>query len=172
MNKDANEHSYKRSEEFQDDGNGISTSRLKTFSSFKYPAFRFYFGTMTSQWVAMNMQVVVRSLLVYRITGSGAILGSIALAHAIPMLTLSLLGGAIADRLAKKNILLIGEAGMFFVSLGIAVSLTTGYLSIDNPGSWLLRSEKLSVTAVLETRPPNRPVRPIPCSGPTILIAT
>jgi MFS family permease len=91
---------------------------------------------MAFQWVALNMQMVVRSLLIYRITGSGAILGSMALANAIPMLILSLYGGVIADRLAKKNILLIGEASMFVVALVVAVSLTTGYLSAANSGSW------------------------------------
>jgi len=138
VNKEPNQYEGKRPEGTQDSGDGISKGRFKTFDSFKFPAYRIYFGAMASQWVAMNMQMVVRSLLIYRITGSGAILGSMSLAHAIPMLILSLLGGVFADRLAKKNILLIGEAGMFFVSLGIAVTLTTGYLSIDNPGSWWL----------------------------------
>jgi len=138
VDKDANEYRHRRSEEVQDGGDGIPTSRLKTFSSFKYPAYRLYFGTMTSQWVAMNMQVVARSLLVYRITGSGAILGSLALAHAIPMLVFSLFGGAIADRLSKKNILLLGEASMFVVSLAVGVALTLGYISVDNPNSWWL----------------------------------
>jgi MFS family permease len=123
-------------ERTQGGNGGIPTGRLKTFISFKYPAYRLYFGTMACQWVALNMQMVVRSLLIYRITGSGAILGSMALANAIPMLILSLFGGVIADRLAKKNILLIGEASMFVVALGVAVTLTMGYLSADNPGSW------------------------------------
>lgn len=138
MNKEKNEHRRIRSEGAQDVGGGIPTSRLKTFDSFKYPDYRLYFGTMASQWVAMNMQVVVRSLLIYRITGSGAILGSMALAHAIPMLALSLLGGVIADRVPKKNILLIGEASMFVVSLGVAVALTLGYVSVEHPNSWWL----------------------------------
>jgi len=136
MNKETNEHRRRRSERAEADEVNVPTRRLKTFSSFKYPAYRLYFGTMTSQWIAMNMQVVVRSLLIYRITGSGAILGSMALANAIPMLVLSLFGGVIADRLAKKNILLIGEASMLVVSLGIAVTLTMGYLSVENPNSW------------------------------------
>jgi MFS family permease len=136
VNKEANGQKQISSGNVDGDGGNVSTGVLNPFSSFKYPAYRLYFGTMTSQWIAMNMQVVVRSLLIYRITGSGAILGSMALAHAIPMLFLSLYGGVIADRLAKKNILLIGEAGMFFVSLGVALMLTLGYLSVEKPDSW------------------------------------
>ena len=136
MNKEENGQRQRSSGNTHGDGGNVSTSVLNPFSSFKYPAYRLYFSTMTSQWIAMNMQVVVRSLLIYRITGSGAILGSMALAHAIPMLFLSLYGGVIADRLAKRNILLIGEAGMFLVALSIALMLTLGYLSVENPNSW------------------------------------
>jgi MFS family permease len=138
MNKKANEYRGIGSEGAGGGGDGIPRRRLKTFDSFKYPAYRIYFGTMASQWISMNMQMVVRSLLVYRITGSGAILGSMSLAHAIPMLVLSLLGGVIADRIAKKNILLIGEASMSVVSLGVALALTLGYLGPEHPGSWWL----------------------------------
>lgn len=125
-----------RSQKTQGNGGVIPTGRLKTFISFQYPAYRLYFSTMAFQWVALNMQMVVRSLLIYRLTGSGAILGSMALANAIPMLVLSLFGGVFADRLAKKNILFIGEASMFIVALVVAVTLTTGYLSTGNTGSW------------------------------------
>ncbi len=82
------------------------------------------------------MQMMTRSLLIYRLTGSAAILGAISLAHAIPMLFLSLFGGVIADRMPKKNVLLIGQAGSALVSLGVAVPLTTGYLNADNTSSW------------------------------------
>ena len=136
MNREPNEHKHVRSQKTQGNDGVIPTGRLKTFISFQYPAYRLYFSTMAFQWVALNMQMVVRSLLIYRITGSGVILGSMALANAIPMLVLSLYGGVIADRLAKKNILLIGEASMSVVALVVAVSLTTGYLSAGNPGSW------------------------------------
>lgn len=138
MNKEAKEDRRIGSEATFADRDGIQSGRLKTFGSFKYPAYRYYFGTMAGQWIAMNMQMVVLSLLVYRITGSGAILGSISLANAVPMLVLSLVGGVIADRLAKKTILLIGEAGLAVISLGIAVALTLGFLSVENPGSWTL----------------------------------
>ena len=46
--------------------------------------------------------MVVRSLLVYRLTGSAAILGLLALAHAVPMVSLSLFGGVVTDRVQKK----------------------------------------------------------------------
>lgn len=115
---------------------GISIRNLRTFSSLKNPVFRLYYGALLGQFAAMNMQMMARSLLVYRLTGSAAILGGMSLANALPMLFLSLFGGVIADRVQKKYVMLAGQAASAVVALGIALSLTLGYLSEENAGSW------------------------------------
>lgn len=109
---------------------------IKTFSSLKNPVFRLYYGGLIGQMSGMNMQMIARSLLVYRLTGSAAILGSMSLASALPMLLLSLFGGVIADRVQKKYILIIGQASSALVSLGVALTLSFSYLSADKEGSW------------------------------------
>jgi len=114
----------------------ISLRNLRTFDSLKNPVYRLYYGGLLGQMAAMNMQLVARSLLVYRLTGSAAILGGIALAHALPMLFLSLFGGVIADRIQKKHVLLVGQASSAVVALGVALCLTLGYLSVEHAGSW------------------------------------
>lgn len=114
---------------------GISLSR-QTFRSFKNPAYRLYYGGLLGQLTSQNMQMMARSLLIYRLTGSAAILGAMSMAYAVPMLFLSLVGGVIADRVQKKYVLLIGQAGSALVSLGVALALTLGYLSVENTGSW------------------------------------
>jgi MFS family permease len=91
---------------------------------------------MAGHWFSMNMQMVTRSLLVYRITGSGTILGFMGLANSIPMLTLSLLGGVIADRVDKKRVLFLGQGASGLISLSVALALTLGYLSPEHPESW------------------------------------
>jgi len=119
---------------------GGSTGRLslrkRTFISFKNPVYRLYYSGMLGQMAAMNMQMIVGSLLIYRLTESPAILGAMSFANAIPMLSLSLFGGVIADRLQKKYVMLIGQAAFAVVSLGVALALTLGYLSVDRAGSW------------------------------------
>ncbi|MDP2729732.1 MAG: MFS transporter [Dehalococcoidales bacterium] len=117
-------------------GRGGFSLRPKTFSSFKNPVYRLYYGGMLGQMAAMNMQLVVGSLLIYRLTGSAAILGVMSLANAIPMICLSLFGGIIADRMQKKYVIIIGQTAFAVVSLSIALALTLGYLSVENPGSW------------------------------------
>ena len=127
-----------------------STKRLslrkRTFSSFKNPVYRLYYSGMLGQMAAMNMQMVVGSLLIYRLTESPAILGAMSFANAIPMLSLSLFGGVIADRLQKKYVMLIGQAAFAVVSLGVALTLTLGYLSVERTGSWWI----LVVSSVLQ----------------------
>jgi len=119
-------------------GDSVELSILsrRMFSSLNNPTFRLFYGALLCQRASMNMQVVARSLLIYRLTGSAAILGAVFMANALPMLCLSLFGGVVADRVHKKYVLLIGQAGSAVIALGIALSLSLGYLSHERSGSW------------------------------------
>jgi MFS family permease len=119
---------------------------LRTFSSLSNPIYRLLFFGMIGQMASMNMQLMAASLLIYRITDSATLLGLMALAFAGPMLLFSLFGGIIADRVHKKYVLLGGQLFSAVVSLGIALSLTTGYLSTEYGGSWWI----LIVAAVFQ----------------------
>lgn len=119
---------------------------MRTFESFKNPVYRLFFCGMVGFMAPMNMEQLARSLLIYRITGSATILSLMALAHAIPILCLSLFGGVIADRMQKKYVLLAAQAGSAVVTFGIALSLTLGYLSSEHAGSWWI----LIVASVLK----------------------
>ena len=56
------------------------------------------------------MQSVALSWLVYRMTKFAAALGSVECAQLSPMLVLGLVGGAVADRFDRKNVILITQA--------------------------------------------------------------
>jgi len=108
---------------------GISLRNLRTFSSLKNPVYRiFYFG-MLGQMAGMNIQIFAGVWLLMRMTDSPIIVGAMTFAHALPMLSLSLFGGALADRVQKKYILLIGQIVSILVSLGTALALSLNYLS-------------------------------------------
>jgi MFS family permease len=135
---------------------GIPIGR-QTFRSFKNPIYRFYYGGMMGQMASMNMQMLARSLLIYRLTNSAAILGAMSFANAIPMLLLSLFGGVIADRVQKKYVLLIGQAGSAVLSLGVALALTVGYLSAERAGSWwVLIATSMLQGAIMGLMQPSR----------------
>ncbi len=125
---------------------GLGGWSRKAFVSFKNPVYRLYYLSNVGHWSSLNMQMLARNLLVYRITGSGAILGVLALASAIPMILLALPGGVIADRIQKKTVIQICQIASIIVSFAVTMSLVFDYLSPEHPGSWWV----LVVSAVLQ----------------------
>lgn len=117
----------------------ISLKNLRTFESLKTPKFRLFYAAMLSQMAAMNMEMVARGLLIYEMTGSGTILGVMALANSLPMLFFSLFGGVAADRVHKKYLMIGGQAANSLLALSVALCITTSVLSADNDsGVWIL----------------------------------
>ncbi|HEY94937.1 MAG TPA: MFS transporter [Dehalococcoidia bacterium] len=115
---------------------GFSMRNLRTFKSFKNPVFALYFGGLLGQMVGINMQMMTRSFLVYELTDSAFLLGTMSLFFAVPMVLLSLFGGVVADRIQKKYIMLYGQAASAIVSAAVGFTLLTGYLNAENPWSW------------------------------------
>lgn len=115
---------------------GISGYGRRVFSSFRNPVYRLYYYSLVGHWGPMQMQMVTRTLLIYRITGSGTLLGFMALAGAAPMLLLSLYAGTLADRLEKRKVLIACQAASAVVTVAVALTLSLGILSKDVPGSW------------------------------------
>lgn len=116
--------------------NGIFGYLSRTFTSFDNRVYRLYYFSMVGHWSSMNMQMFARNLLVWYITGSGAVLGVLALAHAIPMILFTLAGGVLADRMQKKNVIQVCQIASVLISLGTTLALVIGYLSPAHPESW------------------------------------
>ncbi|MBK6319339.1 MAG: MFS transporter [Dehalococcoidia bacterium] len=94
------------------------------------PHFRNLFIGNIFQFGSMQMQLVVRSWLVFHITGSFAALGTVALANAIPGLLLSPVGGLIADRAPKKTI--IQSAQIYnMANAAVLAALAAGWLGVE-----------------------------------------
>jgi len=110
--------------------------KLETLSSLKNSGFRFYLGAYLSEMANQDMRLVANSLLIYRLTGSVAMLGVLSLVNMVPGILLPFVGGVIADRLPKKSVLTLGQAGSLFPSLTVATSLSLGLLSAERTGSW------------------------------------
>src|SRR5919202_6814489 len=82
----------------------------------------FWFGQMvslTGTWV----QSVAQQWLVLELTGSAFKLGLVTTVQFTPLLLLSLVGGAIADRVPKRNLLMATQvvSGLLALILGILV---------------------------------------------------
>jgi MFS family permease len=128
---------------------GFSGYTRRTFSSFGSQGYRWYYISLIGHWAPMQMQNLARSLLIYELTGSGTILGIMALAGSIPMVILSLYGGALADRLDKRQVLIWGQFITGLLTAAVGVLLTTGYLSAAHPGSWWVLLASSAVQGVV-----------------------
>jgi MFS family permease len=101
----------------------------RTFESLQEPTFRIYWIGTLAQTAAMNMENVARALLVFHLTSSGTLLGVTAVASALPFLLLSLGGGVLADRVSKRDVMIVGQVAAALTAIAIAVPLTLGLLS-------------------------------------------
>jgi MFS family permease len=80
--------------------------------------------------IMAGMQMLARSFLTYEITSSAILTGVVGAANALPMLFLSLFGGAIADRFDRKRIVQVGQ--FFFAVL----SLVIGFVIVSGAITW------------------------------------
>ena len=101
----------------------------RTFDSFYLREFRWYYVSMLGNMSAMNMQLVVRGLLAYVLTGSYTALGLVGLANAIPNLLLSPFGGVIADRLPRRTVMQVGQGVSALNAASLAVLYFMGILT-------------------------------------------
>lgn len=71
------------------------------------------------------MDQVAEAWLVYRLTGSALLLGTVAFASQIPVFLLAPIGGALADRVDRRKILIASQSAMMFLTFILAwVTLT------------------------------------------------
>jgi len=77
------------------------------FSSLAHRDFRLYFTGQVISVTGTWMQNVAQAWLVYRLSGSSFMLGLVAFAGLLPVLLLGMHGGLIADRFARRKILII-----------------------------------------------------------------
>ena len=80
-------------------------------------------------YVAWRMMPVLVSVQIYRITGSNLAVGLLAIAQFVPLMTLTIVGGALADSHDRRLLLLGSVAG---VALATAAFVLFGALHVDS----------------------------------------
>ena len=103
-----------------------------TFASLSEPVFRWFFLGQMGQSGAMQLQQLLRGYLIFQLTGSFAALGVMSLAQAVPMLTLSLPGGILADRLPRKHVVQAGQVVNVANAVVLAVIVAGGWLRVEH----------------------------------------
>lgn len=104
-----------------DDVYSIFTAQMNRsrdpYAALRFREFRFFVWGKLLLTVALQMQEVVASWLIYAHTKDPLSLGLIGLTEAIPALSLALPGGYLADRFSRKSILLITTSVMLAASI-------------------------------------------------------
>ena len=96
---------------------------FRIFESLKYKNYRYFFFGQTTSLIGTWMQVVAMSWLVYRLTQSVVLLGTVAFLTQIPTLFLTPFTGALADRYDKRKLLMISQS-LYMVEATTLATLT------------------------------------------------
>ena len=96
--------------------------------------FRLFFGGQTISLVGTWMTRVATGWLVYRLTGSALLLGTVSFAGQIPTFLLAPFAGVLVDRLDRRQVLVWTQTLSMIQSLTLAALTLSGHITIP----WLL----------------------------------
>jgi MFS family permease len=98
--------------------------------SFHHRNYRLFFSGQLVSLIGTWMQMVAQSWLVYRLTGSAALLGLVGFAGQIPIMLFSPIGGAVADRYYRRHVLLITQGASMLLAALLAILTLTDHIQI------------------------------------------
>jgi predicted MFS family arabinose efflux permease len=102
----------------------------RTFKAFQYRDFRvMFFGSCTSS-VGTFMQIVAQSWLVFYLSKSSFFLGLDSFLGQIPIFLFSLVGGAVADRMERRHLLLGSQYIQMTCAFTLAVLYALGFIQV------------------------------------------
>jgi len=99
----------------------------------RYPAFRRLFVGQTISTFGSEVAAVAAPFQLYQLTHSTLQVGLLSICELVPLLTLTIVGGAIADAVDKRRLLLITEVLLALVAVGFAFNA-----SLDEPRVWAI----------------------------------
>lgn len=104
--------------------------RWTTFDALRDPNFRWLWVGQLASSATFQMGTLAQGWLVYQLTGSAFALGWVGSGWSVSTLLLSLYGGAVADRVEKRDLLIWARLGMILNTLAIALLITIGAIQI------------------------------------------
>lgn len=136
------------------DAGRVVVRRFAAFEVLRERDFRLLFCGMAISSLAMPMQWITQMLLVLELTGEShqaLWLGVSGFVRGLPLLLLSLYGGALADRMDRRLLLILAQVASIAVALVMVLMIATGTMTIW----WLLPLTFLG-SAVLSFDQPTR----------------
>jgi MFS family permease len=97
-----------------------------TFAALKHRNFRLFFAGQLVSLIGTWMQTTAQGWLVYQLTGSKVLLGTVAAIGSLPLLLFSVWGGSLADRHPKRTVILFTQTGMMALAFAFAALVWSG----------------------------------------------
>ncbi|MGA2191757.1 MAG: MFS transporter [Nitrospirota bacterium] len=104
--------------------------KSRTFSALRHRNFRLFFIGQSISLVGTWMQSMAQGWLVLKLTNSAFYLSLVQAMSSLPMLFLVLIGGVVADRVSKRNLLLVTQALSMLLALLLAVLVSLGAVRV------------------------------------------
>jgi MFS family permease len=98
------------------------------FRSLRHRNYRLFFAGQLVSLIGTWMQSVAQSWLVYRLTGSTVLLGTVGFCGQIPVFLLAPLGGTVADRHNRQKIVIATQAASMILAAVLAGLTFTGWV--------------------------------------------
>ena len=108
-----------------------SSSRVRTtLRALRHRNFQLFFAGQFVSLIGTWMQNVAQAWLVYRITGSSALLGMVGFAGQIPVFFISPLGGLVADRYSRQRTVIATQISAMILAFILAALTLTGRVQV------------------------------------------
>ncbi|MGC1687824.1 MAG: MFS transporter [Candidatus Acidiferrales bacterium] len=112
------------------DGNRSVIQTSAMFRALRHRNFQLFFGGQLISLIGTWMQSVAQSWLVYRMTGSALLLGTVGFASQIPVFVLAPLGGMLADRRSRQHIVIATQTISMLLAFALAALTLTSVITV------------------------------------------
>src|SRR5579864_4528360 len=99
---------------------GLNSRWPESLRALRHRNYQLFFTGQLISLIGTWMDQVAEAWLVYRLTGSALLLGTVAFASQIPVFLLAPIGGALADRFNRRTILVMTQSTMMVLALTLA----------------------------------------------------
>src|SRR5438270_13641927 len=101
-----------------------------TLRALQYRNFQLFFGGQLISLIGTWMQNVAQAWLVYRITKSSMLLGSVGFAGQIPVFLFAPLGGIVADRYSRHRVVITTQTASMILAFALSALVLTNTVQI------------------------------------------
>ena len=114
-----------------------------TFVSLRVPSFRLFWWSGAFSYLGVQMQFLLRGLLAWDLTERESGLGVVYLSFGLGLLVFTPIGGVLADRWAKRTLLVLGQGTIALVAAAMGLAAVS-----NNAQFWMLMVASLAQGAM------------------------